>query len=249
MKVLVGVKRVLDHSIKVRLKADGSGADLSGARMSMNPFDEIALEEAVRLKEAGLAEEVVVASVGPPPVAEILRRALAMGADRAVLVCVDQPVEPLGVAKTLRALALAMGAKLVLLGKQAIDDDSNQTGQMLAALLNWPQATCAAALRLEGGVALVSCESDVGLETVRVELPAVVTADLRLNTPRHIALPSIMKARSKPLEQIEPESLGVDLRPRLRVLGTEAPARRRAGVRVASVDDLLTRLRLEARVL
>lgn len=249
MKVLVGVKRVLDHSVKVRLKGDGSGADLNGARMSTNPFDEIALEEAIRLREAGLADEVIAVSIGPQQAADILRRALAMGADRAILVRVDGPVEPLGAAKTLRALAKREAVGLVLLGKQAIDDDCNQTGQMLAAMLGWPQATFASEIRIEGNAAVVTSECDEGLETVRMRLPAVVTADLRLNEPRHIALPSIMKARTKPLEEILPEALAVDLRPRLRVLRTDAPSKRSAGVMVASVDELLGKLRDEAKVL
>ncbi|MDC9825153.1 electron transfer flavoprotein subunit beta/FixA family protein [Devosia sp. ZB163] len=249
MKALVGVKWVLDFSVKVRLKSDGTGADLAGARMSMNPFDEIALEQAIRLKEAGAVDEIVVVSVGPRPAADILRRALAMGADRAVLVRSDAPVEPLGVAKALKSLVERDGAGLVLLGKQAIDDDNNQTGQMLAALLGWPQATYAAELAVEGNVATVTCESDDGLETVRLTLPAVVTADLRLNTPRHISLPNIMKAKNKPLEEIAPEALNVDLRPRLKVLRTDEPAKRRAGVMVASVDELLDKLRGEAKVI
>ena len=249
MKALVGVKWVLDFSVKVRLKSDGTGADLAGARMSMNPFDEIALEQAIRLKESGAVDEIIVVSVGPRPAADILRRALAMGADRAVLVRSDAPVEPLGVAKALKSLVERDGAGLVLLGKQAIDDDNNQTGQMLAALLGWPQATYAAELLVEGDVATVICESDDGLETVRLTLPAVVTADLRLNTPRHISLPNIMKAKNKPLEEIAPETLNVDLRPRLRVLRTDEPAKRRAGVMVASVDELLDRLRGEAKVI
>ncbi|RYE10530.1 MAG: electron transfer flavoprotein subunit beta/FixA family protein [Hyphomicrobiales bacterium] len=249
MKILVGVKRVLDFSIKVRLKSDGSGADLACARMSINPFDEIALEEAIKLREAGVASEIVVVSIGPQPATEILRRALAMGADRAVLVRSDAAVEPLGVAKALAAIVAREGAGMVLLGKQAIDDDSNQTGQMLAALLGWPQAASAAELRLDGDVATVVCESDDGLETLRVSLPAVITADLRLNTPRHISLPNIMKAKNKPLEEITPAALGVDLRQRLKVLRTEEPAKRRSGVMVSSVDELIDKLRTEAKVL
>ena len=249
MKALVGVKWVLDFSVKVRLKGDGSGADLAGARMSMNPFDEIALEQAIRLKEAGVVDEIIVVSVGPRPATDILRRALAMGADRAVLARAEVRVEPLGVAKVLKALVERDGVGLVLVGKQAIDDDNNQTGQMLAALLGWPQATSAAELAVEGCVATVTCESDDGLETVSLTLPAVVTADLRLNTPRHISLPNIMKAKSKPLEEVTPDALGVDLQPRLKVLRTEEPAKRRAGVMVASVDELLEKLRLEAKVL
>lgn len=249
MKILVGVKRVLDFSVKVRLKSDGSGADLAGARMATNPFDEIALEEAIRLREAGVATEVVVVSIGPQPATEILRKALAMGADRAILVRTDNPVEPLGVAKALAALVRRETPGLVLLGKQAVDDDSNQTGQMLAGLLGWPQANFASRLGIEGEAALVECESDDGLETVEVSLPAIVTADLRLNTPRHISLPNIMRAKNKPLEEIAPEELGVDLKPRLAVLRTQEPARRRAGVMVNSVDELLDRLRLEAKVL
>ena len=249
MKVMVGVKRVLDFSTKVRLRADGSGADLAGARMSMNPFDEIALEEAVRLREKGHASEVVAVSIGPQASTEILRRALAAGADSAVLVRVDAAVEPLGVAKLLAALARREAAGLVLLGKQAIDDESNQTGQMLAALLGWPQATFACELNLEEGSATVTCESDEGLETVSAPLPAVVTVDLRLNTPRHISLPNIMRAKSKPLVEIGPEELGVDIRQRLKVLRTEEPAKRRACVMVSSVDELLDKLRVEAKVL
>ena len=249
MKVLVGVKRVLDFSVKVRIKSDGSGADLAGARMAINPFDEIALEEAIKLREAGKASEVIVASIGPQPATEILRRSLAMGADRAVLVRQDVTVEPLGVAKALAALVRREGVELVLLGKQAVDDDSNQVGQMLAGIMGWPQANFAARLDVEGDVARVECESDDGLETVDVSLPAVITADLRLNTPRHISLPSIMKAKSKPLEEVTSDALGVDLRPRLTVLRTDEPARRRAGVMVSSVDELLDKLRSEAKVL
>lgn len=249
MKVLVGVKRVLDFSIKVRLRSDGSGPDLAGARMSINPFDEVALEEAIKLKEAGLATEIVAVSIGPQAATETLRRALAMGADRAVLVRSDTPVEPLGVAKALAALVGREAAGLVLLGKQAIDDDSNQTGQMLAAFLGWPQATFASGLTLDATAAVVTCESDDGLETVRLDLPAVVTADLRLNTPRHISLPNIMKAKNKPLEEIAPADLGVDLRPRLKVLRTDEPAKRRTGVMVSTVEELISKLRLEARVL
>jgi electron transfer flavoprotein beta subunit len=249
VKVLVAIKQVLDSSIRVRLRPDGSGVDLSGAKLAINPFDEIALEEAIRLRESGFAEEIVTVSIGPRRCEEVLRRALAMGADRAVLVEANGRIEPLGVAKALRAIIDRDGVDLVLMGKQAIDDDCGQTGQMLAALLGWPQATFASEVRCADGQLTVTCEGDAGLETFRVPLPAVITTDLRLNEPRHISLPNVMKARNKPLETVTAEALAVDLSPRQKLLRTETPPRRRTGIMVGSVDELLGKLRQEARVL
>jgi electron transfer flavoprotein beta subunit len=249
MKILVPVKRVVDHNVKIRVKSDGSGVDLANAKMSMNPFDEIAVEEAVRLKEAGAAAEVVVVSVGPAQAQEVLRTALAMGADRAILVLAEGRVEPLAVAKILQRVAEAEEAGLVILGKQAIDDDCNQTGQMLSALLGWSQATFASKVELSGPNALVTREIDGGLQQIEVTLPAVVTADLRLNEPRYASLPNIMKAKKKPLVQQTPEELGVDIAPRLNVIRVEEPAVRAAGVKLASVDELLGKLKTEAAVL
>jgi electron transfer flavoprotein beta subunit len=243
MRVLVGVKRVADPSFVVRVKPDGSGVDLDSVKMAMNPFDEIALEEAVRLRERGAATEVLAVSIGPAKAEETLRTALAMGADRALLIETPGRTEPLAVAKLLRAVAIAEGVGLVLLGKQAIDDDANQTGQMLAALLGWSQATFASKLELREGKARVEREVDNGLQTIEVALPAVVTADLRLNTPRYAALPKIMAARKKPIERASAAELGVDITPRLRVLRTAEPARRPAGVMVNSVTELVARLR------
>jgi electron transfer flavoprotein beta subunit len=240
---------VLDFNVKVRVNSDNSGVDLGNAKMSMNPFDEIAMEEAVRLREAGTATEVVAVSIGPAQAQETLRSALAMGADRAILVLAEGRVEPLAVAKILKAVAAREQPDLVILGKQAIDDDSNQTGQMLAALMGRPQATFASALSLDGGAATVTREVDGGLETIRIELPAVVTTDLRLNEPRYASLPNIMKARKKPFEQIAVAELGVDVTPRHRVIEVAAPAARQAGVMVASVDDLIARLKTEAKIL
>lgn len=249
MKILVATKRVVDFNVQVRVKPDGSGVDLSNVRMSMNPFDEIAVEEAVRLLEAGKATEVVAVSVGPAAAQDVLRAAMAMGATRGILVKTDVAVEPLAVAKILAKLAASEGVSLVLLGKQAIDDDANQTAQMLAALSGWPQATFASRLELLDGKARVTREVDSGMQTIEVTLPAVVSADLRLNAPRFASLPNILKARSKPLEETSPERLGVDITPRLTVLATDAPPTRRAGVRVGSVDELIARLRDEAQVL
>jgi electron transfer flavoprotein beta subunit len=243
MKVLVPVKRVVDFNVKVRVKADGSGVELANVKMSMNPFDEIAVEEAIRLKEAGKAEEVIVVSVGPAQAAETIRTALAMGADRGILVKTDQTVEPLGVAKILKALVEKEAPGLVILGKQAIDDDSNQTGQMLAALLGWPQGTFASKLVLGDGSADVTREVDGGLQTVTLKLPAIVTTDLRLNEPRYASLPNIMKAKKKPIDETSPEALGTDIAPRLKVLKTEEPAKRQAGVKVGSVAELVGKLK------
>lgn len=249
MNILVAVKRVVDFNVKIRVKADGSGVDTDNVKMSMNPFDEIAVEEAVRLLEAGIASEVVAVTVGPPAAQDVLRAALAMGATRGILVKTDAAIEPLAVAKLLARLALSDGAELVLLGKQAIDDDANQTGQTLAALLGWPQATFASKVEIADGRARVTREVDGGGQTLDVTLPAVVTADLRLNEPRYASLPSIMKARSKPILETSPEALSVDVAPRLRVLATEEPPRRQAGTRVGSVDELIALLRDQAGVL
>ncbi len=249
MKILVPVKRVVDYNVKVRVKADGSGVELANVKMSMNPFDEIAVEEALRLREAGKASEVVVVSIGPAQAAETIRAGLAMGADRGVLVKADGAVEPLAVAKILKAIALAEQPGLVILGKQAIDDDCNQTGQMLAALLGWGQATFASKVELGEGSASVTREVDGGLQTIAVKLPAVVTTDLRLNEPRYASLPNIMKAKKKPIEEKSPADFGVDIAPRLEVLQTTEPPGRKGGVKVASVEDLVSKLRNEAGVL
>lgn len=247
MKILVA-KRVVDFNVRVRVKADGSGVDLTNVKMSMNPFDEIAVEEAVRLLEAGKGTEVTVVTVGPAQAQDVLRAAMAMGAGKGILVKTDAVVEPLAVAKILARLAVREGAGLVLLGKQAIDDDASQTAQMLAALLGWPQATFASKIEILDGKARVTREVDGGTQTVDINLPAVVSADLRLNEPRFASLPSILKARSKPLEETSPERLGVDVTPRLKVLRTEEPAARKPGIKVNSVDELIARLRDEARV-
>jgi electron transfer flavoprotein beta subunit len=249
MKILVSVKRVVDFNVKVRVKADGSGVETANVKMSMNPFDEIAVEEAVRLKEAGAATEIVVVSCGVPACQETLRTALAIGADRAILVETDADVQPLAVAKLLRAVVRKEAPQLVILGKQAIDDDSNQTGQMLAALLGWPQATFASKLKLTNGKAEVTREVDGGLETVSMRLPAVVTTDLRLNEPRYVTLPNIMKAKKKTLETLKPDALGVDVSPRLTTLKVVEPAKRKAGVKLADAKALLDKLRNEAKVL
>jgi electron transfer flavoprotein beta subunit len=243
MKLLVPVKRVIDFNVKPRVKADGSGVDLANVKMSMNPFDEIAVEEAVRLKEKGVATEIVAVSIGPAKAQETLRTALALGADRAILVTTEKDVEPLAVAKLLRKIAEEEQPGMIILGKQAIDDDSNQTGQMLAALLGWPQGTFASKVEVDGEAVNVTREVDGGLETVRLKLPAVVTTDLRLNEPRYASLPNIMKAKSKPLAQKTPEEYGVDIAPRLTVSGVREPSKREAGVKVASVDELIDRLR------
>ena len=249
MKVLVPVKRVVDFNVKVRVKADGSGVETANVKMSMNPFDEIAVEEAVRLKEAGVATEIVAVSIGPIQCQETLRTALAIGADRAILVQTSIETQPLGVAKALQKLVEKEAPQIVILGKQAIDDDSNQTGQMLAALLAWPQATFASKLKVAGGEAEVTREVDGGLETVAVKLPAVVTTDLRLNEPRYVTLPNIMKAKKKTLDVITPEALGVDLTPRLTTVRVEEPPRRKAGVQVKSVEELVAKLRNEAKAI
>lgn len=249
MKVLVPVKRVVDYNVKIRVKGDGSGVDLANVKMSMNPFDEIAVEAAVRLKEGGAAEEIVVVSIGPAQAQDVLRTALAMGADRAILIKADEVIEPLGVAKLLRAVVEAEGPQMVLLGKQAIDDDSNQTGQMLSALLGWSQATFASEITLDGDRATVTREVDGGLQVIEVTLPTVVTVDLRLNEPRYASLPNIMKAKKKPLEEKTAADFGVSIAPRLKVLNTEEPAARSAGVKVGSVAELVTKLKVEAAVL
>jgi len=249
MKILVSVKRVVDFNVKVRVKADGSGVETGNVKMSMNPFDEIAVEEAVRLKEAGVASEIVVVSIGPAQCQETLRTALAIGADRAILVQTSLETQPLGVAKALKKLVEREAPQLVILGKQAIDDDSNQTGQMLAALLSWPQATFASKVKVAGAEAEVTREVDGGLETVAVKLPAIVTTDLRLNEPRYVTLPNIMKAKKKALDVLTPEALGVDLAPRLATLKVEEPPKRKAGVQVKSVEELVAKLKNEAKAI
>ena len=243
MKALVPVKRVIDYNVKPRVKADGSGVDLSNVKMSMNPFDEIAVEEAIRLKEAGKIDEIVAVSIGPAKAQETLRTALAMGADSAVLVETDEAVEPLAVAKILKAVAAEVGPGLIILGKQAIDDDSNQTGQMLAALMDLPQGTFASKVEVEGDHVSVTREVDGGLETVKLSLPAIVTTDLRLNEPRYASLPNIMKAKKKPLETKAPADYGVDIAPRLKTLTVAEPPVRQAGVKVADVDELVAKLK------
>ncbi|OLP62135.1 electron transfer flavoprotein subunit beta [Xaviernesmea oryzae] len=249
MKILVTVKRVVDYNVKIRVKPDGSGVDLANVKMSMNPFDEISVEEALRLKEAGKASEVVVVSIGPAKAEETLRTALAMGADRAILVETEAAVEPLAVAKIVKAVAEAEQPGLLIVGKQAIDDDSNQTGQMLSALLNWPQATFASRIEIGEDKASVTREVDGGLQTIEVKLPAVVTTDLRLNEPRYASLPNIMKAKKKPLDKKTPADYGVDIAPRLTVLKTEEPGGRKAGIKVGSVAELVEKLKTEAGVL
>jgi len=250
-KILVPVKRVVDYNVKIRVKPDGSGVETTNVKMSMNPFDEIAMEEAIRLREAGDkgVEEIVAVSIGPAKAQETLRTALAMGADRAILVKTDEIVEPLAVAKTLKALIEKEDPGLVILGKQAIDDDCNQTGQMLAALLGWPQATFASKLEVVDDGLHVAREVDGGLQTVAMKLPAIITTDLRLNEPRYASLPNIMKAKKKPLEEQSPAELGVDLSPRLKVINTAEPPERKGGVKVESVQELIDKLRNEARVL
>jgi len=245
LKILVAVKRVVDYNVKVRIKADGSGVEMANVKMSMNPFDEIAVEEAVRLKEAGLAKEVVVFSAGVAQCQETLRTAMAIGADRALLVETDVELQPLAVAKLLKAVCEKEQPGLVLCGKQAIDDDANQTGQMLAALMNWPQASFASAVNIVDGKARVIREIDGGLETIEVVLPAVVTVDLRLNEPRYATLPNIMKAKKKPFEVLTPDALGVDVTPRLRTLAVAEPPKRTAGIRVANVAELVAKLKSE----
>ena len=249
MKILVAVKRVIDFNVKVRVKADGSGVETANVKMSMNPFDEIAVEEAVRLKEAGAATEIVVVSCGAQACQETLRTALAIGADRAVLIESSLELQPLAVAKLLKAVVQKESPRLVILGKQAIDDDANQTGQMLAALLGWPQATFASKIKLSNDKAEVTREVDGGLETVSIKLPAVVTTDLRLNEPRYVTLPNIMKAKKKTLETLKPEALGVDVSPRLATLKVVEPGKRKAGMKVADVKALVEKLRNEAKVI
>lgn len=249
MKILVPVKRVIDYNVKVRVKSDNSGVELANVKMSMNPFDEIAVEEAIRLKEAGSADEIVAISIGPDKAQETLRTALAMGADRAILVKTDQEVEPLAVAKILKAVVAEENPEIVLMGKQAIDDDSNQTGQMLAALLAWGQGTFASDVKIDGSSVNVTREIDGGLETVKLNLPTVITTDLRLNEPRYASLPNIMKAKRKPLDEKTPDDYGVDISPRLTMLKVEEPEGRSAGVMVESVSELVSKLRDEAGVL
>ncbi|WP_136162345.1 electron transfer flavoprotein subunit beta/FixA family protein [Sphingomonas flavalba] len=243
MKILVPVKRVIDYNVKPRVKADGTGVDLSNVKMSMNPFDEIAVEEAIRLKEKGVASEIVAVSIGPAKAQETLRTALAMGADRAILIQTDDEVEPLGVAKLLAKVADEEAPGLVILGKQAIDDDSNQTGQMLAALLGWGQGTFASKVEVDGDTVNVTREVDGGLETVALNTPAIVTTDLRLNEPRYASLPNIMKAKSKPLATKAPADYGVDVAPRLKTLSVAEPPKRVAGAKVADVDELVAKLK------
>jgi len=249
MKVLVAVKRVVDYNVKIRVKTDGTGVETQGVKMSMNPFDEIAVEEAVRLKEAGAAEEIIAVSLGVAQAQETIRTALAMGADRGIHVETDAVLEPLAVAKMLKAIVEREKPHLVVLGKQAIDDDSNQTGQMLAALLGWPQGTFASKLVIADGKATVTREVDGGLETVGLAIPAVVTTDLRLNEPRYASLPNIMKAKKKTIDKLTTDELGVDVSPRLDVLSVEEPATRQAGVIVADVAELVDKLKTEAKVI
>ena len=249
MKILVPVKRVVDYNVKVRVKSDQSGVELANVKMSMNPFDEIAVEEALKLKEAGKATEVVVVSAGATACQETIRTALAMGADRGILVETDAELQPLAVAKLLKAVVDKEQPGLVVLGKQAIDDDANQTGQMLAALLDWPQAVFASKVELLDGAARVTREIDGGLETVEIKTPAVVTVDLRLNTPRYATLPNIMKAKKKPLETVKPDALGVDVAPRIKTLKVSEPGKRKAGVMVKDVAELLDKLKNEAKVI
>ncbi len=249
MKVLVAVKRVVDYNVKVRVKADGSGVELANVKMSMNPFDEIAVEEALRLKEAGTADEIVLVSIGPAQAQETIRTGLAMGADRGILVQVEGIVEPLAVAKILKAIVDEEAPGLVILGKQAIDDDANQTGQMLAALLGWSQATFLKELKIDGETAEATREVDGGLQTISIKMPAVVTTDLRLNEPRYASLPNIMKAKKKPLDIKSAADLGVDVAPRLEVIATLEPPTRKAGIIVGSVAELVDKLKNEAGVL
>jgi electron transfer flavoprotein beta subunit len=249
MKIVVPVKRVVDYNVKIRVKPDGSGVDTANVKMSMNPFDEIALEEAIRLKEAGSASEIVAVSVGPQKAQDILRTALAMGADRAILYRTDINVEPLAVAKILKHAAEQEKPELIILGKQAIDDDSNQTGQMLAALLGWPQATFASKVTLANGALEVVREIDGGLQTLALTLPAIITTDLRLNQPRYASLPNIMKAKKKPLDEIDAAGIGIALEPRIKIVKTTEPPGRKAGIKVKTVAELVDKLRNEAGVL
>ncbi len=249
MKILVPVKRVVDYNVKISVKSDGSGVQLTNVKMSMNPFDEIAVEEAIRLKEAGKATEIVVVSIGPAQASETIRTALAMGADRGILVKTDGAVEPLAVAKILKSIVEAEQPGLVILGKQAIDDDSNQTGQMLAALLGWAQGTFASKIAIDGDSVSVTREVDGGLQTVKLKAPVIVTTDLRLNEPRYASLPNIMKAKKKPIDEKSPADYGVDVTPRLQVLKTSEPAGRKSGVKVGSVAELVAKLKDEAGVI
>ncbi|MSP97505.1 MAG: electron transfer flavoprotein subunit beta/FixA family protein [Betaproteobacteria bacterium] len=249
MKALVSVKRVIDYNVKVRVRSDATGVETANVKMSMNPFDEIAVEEAIRLREAGVVTEIIVVSCGPLACQETLRTALAIGADRAILVETDVELQPLAVAKLLQAVCAKESPQLVILGKQAIDDDANQTGQMLAALMGWPQATFASKLKVADGKAHVTREVDGGLEAITVTLPAIVTADLRLNEPRYVTLPNIMKAKKKTLENIKPAALGVDVAPRLKTLKVVEPAKRKAGIKVPDAAALVAKLRNEAKVI
>ena len=249
MKVLVPVKRVVDYNVKVRVKSDGSGVDIANVKMSMNPFDEIAVEEAMRLKEAGTVTEVVAVSCGVTQCQETLRTAMAIGADRALLVETDAELQPLAVAKLIKALVDKEQPQLIILGKQAIDDDCNQTGQMLAALLDWPQATFASKVVIEDGKAIVTREVDGGLETLSLTMPAIITTDLRLNEPRYVTLPNIMKAKKKQLDNLKPDELGVDVAPRLKTIKVSEPAKRAAGVMVPDIATLVTKLKTEAKVI
>ena len=249
MKIVVPVKRVVDYNVKVRVKSDGSGIETQGVKMSMNPFDEIAVEEAVRLKEKGVATEIVAVSMGVAQCAETIRTSLAMGADRGILVETDVELQPLAVAKLLKAIVDKEQPGLVIMGKQAIDDDMNATGQMLAALLGWPQGTFASKISIDGGKLIVTREVDGGLETLSLAMPCIITADLRLNEPRYASLPNIMKARKKPIENLKPADLGVDPAPRLKTIRVAEPPRRQAGVKVGSVAELVQKLRNEAKVI
>jgi len=249
MKILVPVKRVVDYNVKVRVKADRSGVETAGVKMSMNPFDEIAVEEAIRLKEKGVVSEIIAVSAGLPACGETIRTALAMGADRGILIETDADLQPLAVAKLLHAVALRENPQMIIMGKQAIDDDMNATGQMLAALLGWPQATFASRITVADGALTVTREVDGGLETLAMPLPALITTDLRLNEPRYASLPNIMKARKKPIETVKPADLGVDPTPRLRVVKVDEPAVRKAGRKVGSVAELVEKLRSEAKVI
>jgi len=249
MKALVAVKRVVDYNVKIRVKPDQSGVELQNVKMSMNPFDEIAVEEGMRLKEAGTIEELIAVSIGPAQSQETIRTALAMGADRGILVETDEEVQPLAVAKILKAIALKESPDIVIVGKQAIDDDSNQTGQILAALMDWPQATFASELEIGSGEASVTREVDGGLETIKVKLPMVMSTDLRLNEPRYASLPNIMKAKKKPIDTTTPADLGVDIAPRLKTIKVEEPPKRQGGVKVADVSELVDKLKNEAKVI
>jgi electron transfer flavoprotein beta subunit len=249
MKALVAVKRVVDYNVKIRVKPDQSGVELQNVKMSMNPFDEIAVEEGMRLKEAGTIEELIAVSIGPAQSQETIRTALAMGADRGILVETDEEVQPLAVAKILKAINLKESPDIVIVGKQAIDDDSNQTGQMLAALMDWPQATFASELEIGSGEASVTREVDGGLETIKVKLPMVMSTDLRLNEPRYASLPNIMKAKKKPIDTTTPADLGVDIAPRLKTIKVEEPPKRQGGVKVADVAELVDKLKNEAKVI